>query len=145
MGGFEAVRGLTASAQLWFLVNPPEVFFPTIDPLTLSAFLSGRRAAAILEREFKKKVAEELERNCGRLLGYFRQRIADSMRPMRLDISESTDEFIGTIRASIKRAQDYQRAAKGKAEPAIHQLESLTRKAAVARSRFIDLKEQFTT
>ncbi|MHB0886503.1 MAG: dynamin family protein [Bacillota bacterium] len=145
MGGFEAVRGLTACGHLWFLVNPPEVFFPTIDPLTLSAFLPGRRGAGMLEREFRKKVAEELERNCGRLLGYFRQRIADSVRLMRLDVSESTDEFIGTIRASIKRAQDYQRAAKGQAEPAIHQLESLTEKAAVARSRFIDLKERLTT
>ncbi len=142
MGGFEAVQGLTASGHLWFLVNPPEVFFPSIDPLTLSAFLPGRRGAAMIERELKKKVAEEIERNSGRLLGYFRQRIADSLRPMKLDISESTGEIIGTIRTSVKRAQEYRRAARGKAEPVIRQLESLADETAAARNRFSELKER---
>lgn len=143
--GFEPVQGLTASGQLWFLVNPPETFFPTVDPLTLSAFLPGRRGVTIIERELRKKVKEELERNCGRLLGYFRQRIDDSLRPMRRGISDSTEEIIGTIRTALTRAQDFRRGARGRAEPVLRQLDSFSSKIVATGQRFAKLKEQLTS
>lgn len=97
--------GFTKESSLYYRLGSQQPFFPTIDPLALSAVLPRRLVHGILLKRIREKVVQLVDQNAGRVRYDFFERIRESRFSFESDLKRRVEETLTGLGAAIDRGR----------------------------------------
>ncbi|ADG81461.1 dynamin family protein [Thermincola potens] len=100
---FSKIEKLTDESDFYYMLEDDDTMF-MIDPSRLSYLLPGFVFRNLIIRDLRKKIWDQLDRNCGRIRYDFVQRIDKSQRAFISQLNEKIQGLLDGVRKAVNRA-----------------------------------------
>ncbi len=121
---FETEEEITEESSLWYRLedSPRLIDFEGVAKFISYAILPSSVVHKKIKNEFKKKIPEKVDMNCGRIRSDLVDRIKKSSMELRWGMEQKLNQTISFVEDALKRAMELKEKGKGELEETIRRL-----------------------